>query len=156
MTQKLTKFAECICAIRSIQKSFAEFYFYDRLLHLLDFYFRLTPNSFLKKLIFTRKVSTHFLKFLRRIFNYFAKIKFSEFCQKDILPVVIIFILYLSKTSVQCTTEKKFMVHCASLHANYYFCSLQVVLTSLKTQDTTSNKNLSRVRDDVDEIGTQT
>ena len=30
-----------------------------------------------------------------------------------------------------------------------------MVLTSLKTQDTTSNKNLSRVRDDVDEIGTQ-
>ena len=31
-----------------------------------------------------------------------------------------------------------------------------MVLSSLKTQDTNSNKNLSRVRDDVDEIGTQT
>ena len=46
MTQKLTKYAEYICAIQSIQKSFAEFYFYNQLLHLLDFYFRLTPNSF--------------------------------------------------------------------------------------------------------------
>ena len=31
-----------------------------------------------------------------------------------------------------------------------------MVLSSLKTQDTISNKHLSRVRDDVDEIGTQT
>ena len=31
-----------------------------------------------------------------------------------------------------------------------------MVPSSLKTQDTTSNKNLSRVRDDVDEIGTLT
>ena len=31
-----------------------------------------------------------------------------------------------------------------------------MVLSSLKTQDKTSNKHLSRVRDDVDEIGTQT
>ena len=130
MTQKLTKFAECICAIRSIQKSFAEFYFYDRLLHLLDFYFRLTPNSFLKELIFARKASTHFLKFSRRIFNYFAKIKFSKFCQKDILPVAVIFVLYLSKVSVQCTPEKK---NHGSPCANYhFFLSQVVVLSSLK------------------------
>ena len=31
-----------------------------------------------------------------------------------------------------------------------------MVLSSLKTQDATSNKNLSRVSDDLDEIGTQT
>ena len=31
-----------------------------------------------------------------------------------------------------------------------------MVLSSLKTQYTTSNKYLSRVRDDVDDIGTQT
>ena len=31
-----------------------------------------------------------------------------------------------------------------------------MVLSSLKTQDTTSNKNLSRVRDDIDETGIQT
>ena len=31
-----------------------------------------------------------------------------------------------------------------------------MVLSSLKSQDTISNKHLSRVRDDVDEIGTQT
>ena len=31
-----------------------------------------------------------------------------------------------------------------------------MVLSSLKTQDTTSNKNLSRVNDDVYETGTQT
>ena len=31
-----------------------------------------------------------------------------------------------------------------------------MVLSPLKTQDTTSNKNLNRVRDDVDEIGTRT
>ena len=31
-----------------------------------------------------------------------------------------------------------------------------MVLSSLKTQDTTSSKNLSRVRDDVDKTGTQT
>ena len=31
-----------------------------------------------------------------------------------------------------------------------------MVLSSLKTQDTTNNKHLSRNRDDVDEIGTQT
>ena len=30
-----------------------------------------------------------------------------------------------------------------------------MVLSSLKTQDTTSNKHLSRIRNDVDEIGTQ-
>ena len=143
MTQKLTKFAECICAIRLIQKSFAEFYFYNRLLHLLDFYFQLTPNSFLKELIFARKTSTHFLKFLPRISNYFAKIKFSKFCQKDILPVVVIFLLCLSKTSVQYTPKKNCMVHCMLIITFHcmliYHYSTQMVLSSLKTQDTTSN-----------------
>ena len=89
MTQKLTKFAESICAIWSVLKYFAEFYFCDWLLHLLDFYYRLIPdwllhlldfyyrlipNSFSKKLIFTRKASTHFLKLSRKIFHYFSKI----------------------------------------------------------------------------------
>ena len=36
------------------------------------------------------------------------------------------------------------------------FVVVRDVLSSLKTQDTTSNKNLSRVRDDADETGTQT
>ena len=31
-----------------------------------------------------------------------------------------------------------------------------MVVSSLKTQDTISNKHLSRVRDDVDKVGTQT
>ena len=31
-----------------------------------------------------------------------------------------------------------------------------MLVSSLKTQDTTSSKNLSRVRDDADETGTQT
>ena len=74
MTQKLTKFAESICAIWSVLKYFAEFYFCDWLLHLLDFYHRLIPDSFSKELIFTRKASTHFLKLSRKIFNYFSKI----------------------------------------------------------------------------------
>ena len=100
MTQKLTKFAESICAIRSVLKNFVKFYFCHWLLHLLDFYYRLTTDSFSKELIFTRKASTHFLKLSRRIFNYFSKIKFSEFRKKDILPVVVIFVLDLIKTSV--------------------------------------------------------
>ena len=88
------------------KKIFAEFNFCDWLLHLLDFYFRLTPNTFLKELIFARKASTYFLKFLRKILNYFVKFKFSEFRKKDILPVVAIFVLDLTKASIECSPEK--------------------------------------------------
>ena len=44
------------------------------------------------------------------MFNYFSKIKFSEFRKKDILPVVVvvIFVLDLIKTSVQGTPENNF------------------------------------------------
>ena len=98
MTQKLTKFAKSICAIRSVLKNFWNFIFAIAI--LLDFYYRLTTDSFSKELIFTRKASTYFLKLSRKIFNYFSKIKFSEFRKKDILPVVVIFVLDLIKTSV--------------------------------------------------------
>ena len=101
MTQRLKK---SICAIRSVLKNFPEFCFCDWLLLLLDFYYWLAPDSFSKELIFVRKSSTHFLNLLRRIFNYFSK---SEFHQKDILPVVVIFVLDVIKTSVQGTPPPK-------------------------------------------------
>ena len=47
-----------------------------------------------------RKSSTNFLKVLQRIFSYFSKIKFSKFHKKDILPVIVIFVLDLIKTSI--------------------------------------------------------
>ena len=109
MTQKLTKFAECICAIRLIQKSFAEFYFYNRLLHLLDFYFQLTPNSFLKELIFARKASTNFLKFLRRILSYFTTFKLNEFRKKDVLPADVFWHQIYLKPVVRVPPKKNFM-----------------------------------------------
>ena len=56
---------------------------------------------------FARKVSTYILKFSRRIFNYFVKIKSSKFCKKDILAVVVILVLDLIKASVYCTPEKR-------------------------------------------------
>ena len=59
---------------------------------------QLTPtDSFSMELIFVRKASTHFLKLSRRILNYFSKIEFSEFHKKDILPVVVIFVLDIIK-----------------------------------------------------------
>ena len=107
MTQNITNFAESICAIRSVLRNFTDFYFYNWLLHLLDL---LRINSWLisKELVFATKVLTHFLKLLRRIFSYFSKIKFSEFHKKDILPVVVIFVLDLIKTSVYCAPENSF------------------------------------------------
>ena len=54
-----------------------------------------------------RKSWTRFLKLLQRIFNHFSNIKFNEFCKKDNLPVVVIFILDLIKTSVQGTLPPK-------------------------------------------------
>ena len=98
ITQRLTK---SIFAIRSVLKSFAKFYLCDWLLLLLDFYYQLNPDLSSKELIFVRKSSTHFLKLLWTIFNYFLKIKFCEFRKKDILPVVVISVLDLVKTSVQ-------------------------------------------------------
>ena len=96
MTQKLKK---SICAIRLVLKTLRNFisaidsYAYD-------FYYRLTPDSFSKEIIFLRKASTHFLTLSRRIFNYFSKIKFSEFRKKDVLPVVVISVIYLIRASV--------------------------------------------------------
>ena len=55
-----------------------------------------------------RNASTHFLKLSRRIFSFFSKIKFSEFHTKDILPIVVIFVLDLIKTSVWSTPENNF------------------------------------------------
>ena len=106
MTQRLKK---SICAIRSVLKNFPEFCFCDWLLLLLDFYYRLTPDSFSKELIFMRKSSTHFLKLLRRIFNYFSKITFSEFRKKELSPDAIISVLDLIKTSVQGTPKNNFL-----------------------------------------------
>ena len=87
----------------------SEFHFCDWFLLLLDFYYRLTPDSFSKELIFMRKSSTHFLKLLRRIFNYFSKITFSEFCKKELSPDAIISVLDLIKTSVQGTPKNNFL-----------------------------------------------
>ena len=82
-----------LCDLVSSKETFTEFYFFDWLPHLLDFYYGLTSDSFSKQLIFAKKASTHFLKLLRRIFNYFSKIKFSEFHKKAILPVFVLFVL---------------------------------------------------------------
>ena len=57
-----------------------------------------------------RKSWTYFFKLLQRIFNHFSNIKFKEFCKKDDLPVVVIFILDLIKTSVQGTPKNKFLL----------------------------------------------
>ena len=43
------------------------------------------------------------------IFNYFAKIQFSEFRKKDIVPVIVIFVLDLIKLSVEGTPQNKFL-----------------------------------------------
>ena len=74
-------------------------------------WFLLPIDSWLifKQLIFVRKPLTHFLKLLQRIFNYFSKINFSKFCKKNILPVIVIFILDLIKPSVQGTPENNFL-----------------------------------------------
>ena len=117
MTQRLKK---SICAIQSVLKNLAEFYFCNWLLLLLDFYYQLTPDSFSKELIFVRKSWTRFLKLLQRIFNHFSNIKFNEFYKKDNLPVVVIFVLDLIKTSVQGTpktTSVKYI--CKKLHCKY-------------------------------------
>ena len=66
------------------------------------FYLIFTTDLLLNQLIFVRKPSIHFLKLFHKIFNYFSKIKFSEFRKKEIFPVVI-FVLDLFKTSVQGT-----------------------------------------------------
>ena len=75
-----------IYAIRSVLKNFAEFYFCDWLLRLLDFHYRLTPDSFSNKLIFVKKASTYFLKLSRRIFSYFSKIKTKKLKQVFRVP----------------------------------------------------------------------
>ena len=72
ITQTLTKFAESICAIGS--EWLCRVLFLWLTLHLLDFYFRLTPNSFLKELVFARIASTNCLKIFAKISSYFAKI----------------------------------------------------------------------------------
>ena len=73
---------------------------------------------------------------MRRIFNYFTKVQ--QFRKKDILTVVVIFILDLIKTSVQDTPKNNFLLlniyaksstvnvrlgcHCASeLSVKYFF-----------------------------------
>ena len=56
-----------------------------------------------------KKSSTHFLKLLRRIFNYFSKITFSEFRKKELSPDAIISVLDLIKTSVQGTPKNNFL-----------------------------------------------
>ena len=60
LTQKLKK---SICAIRSVLKNFAEFYFCHWLLLLLDFHYRLTPDSFSKELIFVKNLQHIFWNF---------------------------------------------------------------------------------------------
>ena len=62
----------------------------------------------MKELILARKASTHFLKFSLRILNYFAKFKFSEFCKKNILPVLAVFVLDSIKESIDCSPKKNF------------------------------------------------
>ena len=60
----------------------------------------MTPDSFSKELIFVKKPWTHNMRILQGIFNYFSKIKSSEFSKKYILLVFVIFVLDLIKTSV--------------------------------------------------------
>ena len=129
MTQRLKK---SICAIRSVLKNFPEFCFCDWLLLLLDFYYWLTPDSFSKELIFVRKSSTHFLNLLRRIFN-FSK---SEFHQKDILPVVVIFVLDVIKTSVQGTPPPPQKKEKKKLFAVKYICRKVHRFTNVLNQKT--------------------
>ena len=80
-------------------------------LTLTSTWFLLLIDSWLifKQLIFVRKSSTHFLKLLQRIFNYFSKINFSKFRKKNILPVIVIFVLDSIKTSVQGTPKNNFL-----------------------------------------------
>ena len=85
----------------------SEFYFCDSYFYLISTTDWLLTLS--KELIFMRKSSTHFLKLLRRIFNYFSKITFSEFRKKELSPDAIISVLDLIKTSVQGTPKNNFL-----------------------------------------------
>ena len=80
MTQKLTKFAKSICAIRSVLKNFWNFIFAIAI--LLDFYYRLTTDSFSKELIFTRKASTYFWNFREEYSIISPKLSSANFARK--------------------------------------------------------------------------
>ena len=101
MTQRLKK---SICAIRSVRNFIFAIDSYFYLISTTDWLLTLS-----KELIFMRKSSTHFLKLLRRIFNYFSKITFSEFRKKELSPDAIISVLDLIKTSVQGTPKNNFL-----------------------------------------------
>ena len=109
MTQKLMNLQNLFVQINWFKKTLRNF------VSPIDSYLCLisTTNSLLihfPRNSFWGEKLQHILKLSQRIFNYFSKIKSSKFCKKDILPVLVTFVLDLIKTSVQHTLQNNFQL----------------------------------------------